>query len=80
MFVDIPISEASVARLREYATAAGKDLPTVLVEAIEEKLAASEPPDASRPASADQWIAERHVWAACHPARARFPREIGVVR
>lgn len=75
MTLHVPLSSESEARLREYAAAVGKDLPSVIAEAIEEKLAlledeASEP--RHRPHTTEGWIAELRAWAASHPRLDRL--------
>ncbi|MBI5863070.1 MAG: hypothetical protein HZB38_00885 [Planctomycetes bacterium] len=69
MTLHVPLSDASEARLRAYAAASGKDVPSVIAEAIEEKLAifeeeATEQKHRSR--TTEQWLAEFRRWVASH--------------
>lgn len=69
MTLHVPLTEESEARLREYAAAAGKDVPSIVAEAIEEKLTVLEEEAAEtkhRPRTSEQWIAELRAWAASH--------------
>lgn len=73
MTLQISLSDDSEARLRQYAAAAGKDVPSVVAEAIEEKLAiyGSDGETDSRKLSPEQWIAELRGWAAGHATLTR---------
>ena len=52
------------ARLRERAASAGKDVESIVREAVEEKLAAT--PTQPQRRTHEQWIAELRAWAASH--------------
>lgn len=54
------------ARLRERAAAAGKDVESIVREAVDEKLAAAVAPTGPEGKSYEQWVAELHAWAASH--------------
>ena len=63
MTFNITISAEAERRLREQASAAGKDLPTFVQETLE-KLA---PAPANGSKTPQQWSAESHAWASNHP-------------
>jgi len=70
MTLHVPLTEESESRLREFAAATGKDVSSLVVEAIEEKLSILEEEASDRtrrPRTAEQWIAELRAWAASHP-------------
>ncbi len=69
MTLQVPLDEQSENRLREYAAATGKDVSSLVAEAIAEKLAIleTEAGEQNRPRTTDQWIAELRAWAANHP-------------
>lgn len=58
------------ARLRERAAAAGKDVESLVREAVEEKLAAVPPGPNGK--THEQWSAELHAWAASHKHTTHF--------
>lgn len=68
MVLQISISSETEARLRRQASATGKDLASLVVEAVEEKLAASDTTseDNHSALSADQWLTEFRQWVASH--------------
>lgn len=71
MTVKLALSSEAESRLREQAAAAGKDLASFVLEAVEEKLAVAT--DASsdnghEELSKDQWITRFRRWAASHRA------------
>ena len=59
------------AKLRERAAASGKDVETIVREAVEEKLASPTGP-APATMTREQWSAELHAWAASHPPVSHF--------
>lgn len=70
MTLHIPPSSVVEARLREYAAAAGRDVSSLVAEAIDDKLSALDEEASERtrrPRTAAQWIAELRAWAASHP-------------
>lgn len=67
MTVNLSLSPETEAKLKELATAEGKDLASLVLEAVEDKLAVAD--DIARPRqnlSADQWVARLRKWAASH--------------
>ncbi len=68
MTLHIPLSQESETRLREFAAAHGRDVASVVADAIEEKLGTSEDLEGKDkpPMTADEWIAELREWAASH--------------
>ncbi|RJP42118.1 MAG: hypothetical protein C4547_00715 [Phycisphaerales bacterium] len=65
MTLQIPLSPEAEVRLREQATAAGKDLATFVLEVVEERVAGTN--GLNTPAlSPQQWSREWHEWAASH--------------
>lgn len=69
MTVQLALSTEAETRLREQAAAAGKDLASFVLEAVEEKLAVADDVSATNgheELSADQWIARFRRWAASH--------------
>ena len=60
------------ARLRECAAAAGKDVESIVREAVDEKLAAGSTPTGPEGKSYEQWSAELHAWAASHAHITHF--------
>lgn len=63
MTLNVTISPEAERRLREQASAAGKDLPSFVQETLE-KLA---PPPTNGGTTWADWSAEWHAWAASHP-------------
>lgn len=63
MTLQIPLSPETEARLRERAAAAGKDLTTFVLDAVEEIAAAD---DGAGELSATEWSQQWHAWAASH--------------
>ena len=69
MTLNISLSPATEARLRQRAAASGKDVSDFVRETIEEKLSA---PSAGGPASGqgtDEWFSRFNEWVASHPPR-----------
>ncbi len=75
MTLHVPLSEEAEARLRECAAAEGKDVPTIVAEAIEEKLRILEEEAADRqrrPRTTEEWVAEFRRWVASHKPVGHF--------
>lgn len=66
MTVRIDMSPEAEADLRKKAAAAGLDLNTFVLQALEEKLAALDEAEDNLNLPADQWIARLRRWAAGH--------------
>ena len=67
MTLHVPLTEKSELRLREFAAAVGKDVPSVVAEAIEEKLLTLNEEmreKQSKSRDTDQWLAEFDCWVA----------------
>ena len=66
MTITLTLSPETGSKLRELAAATGKDVPTVIREAVEEKLASEG--DASVPSEMpyDRWKAAFDQWVASH--------------
>ncbi len=65
LYIQLPAE--TEAKLREQATAAGKELDRYVVEVVEEKLASSSgSTSGSGELTPEQWSAEWHAWAASH--------------
>ena len=60
------------ARLRERAAAAGKDVESIVREAVDEKLAAVATPTGPEGKSYEQWAAEFKAWIASHKPVSHF--------
>lgn len=58
-------------RLRERAAASGKDVESIVREAVEEKLASANP-SGPEGKTREQWSAELHAWAASHKPVTHF--------
>jgi predicted transcriptional regulator len=67
MSISIPFSSETEAKLRRQAEAQGKDITTIVVQAVEEKLALAETSLTGNGAP-QQRIAELRAWAASHPS------------
>lgn len=67
MTFNIPLSPESAAKLRELAAEAGKDVESLIREAVEDKLWAMKSAPGDDGMSAEQWSAQWHAWAASHP-------------
>ena len=68
--INIPLSAEKEAKLRQRASAAGKDVVEYVLQVVEEDLAATEPApaiEAAAPGKADPWVAEFRAWVASHP-------------
>jgi hypothetical protein len=75
MVLNISLSPETEARLKQLATAEGKDLASVVLEAVEEKLDAADEnagPGERHRLSADLWVARLRQWASSH---RRLPEE-----
>ena len=68
MTLHVPLTEESESRLREYAAAAGKDISSIVAEAIAEKLSLleEENADRKRTRTKEQWLADFDRWVAGH--------------
>jgi len=62
MTLNISFSADAEAKLRQRAAQAGKDLPTFVRDAVEEKLASMSPVNLT----AEAWSAALHAWASSH--------------
>lgn len=67
MTLSIPLTPETEARLRERASASGKDIATYVLEAVEEKLGSDSPPKEN--ATHEEWSARFHAWAESFPRR-----------
>jgi len=65
MTLHIPLSPETEAKLRQQAAAAGKDLTSFVLDAVEEKIGEANGSGAAS-LSPDQWSREWHAWAASH--------------
>jgi predicted transcriptional regulator len=73
MSLTISFSPEVEARLRERAAASGKDVPTLVREAVEEKLSATTPEIKPRNGmSREQWLAEFNAWVNSHNPVGHF--------
>jgi hypothetical protein len=59
------------AKLRERAAASGKDVETIVREAVDEKLAAGADTTGAAK-SAEEWVAEFMAWVESHPPVTHF--------
>ncbi|MCG3128480.1 MAG: hypothetical protein CHACPFDD_03369 [Phycisphaerae bacterium] len=68
MTLHIPLTAESEARLREYAAAVGKDVTSLVAEAIEEKLSLLDGAREAqrRPRTTEEWLAEFDAWVDSH--------------
>lgn len=62
------------ARLCERAARTGKDVQTIVLETLQEKLSSSpvNPMTEARNASAEEWITRFEAWVDSHPPWGRF--------
>ena len=73
MTLTLSLSSDVEARLRDYAARSGKDVPTLIREAIEEKLTVAPPaPVDAGTIPFDQWILKFNEWIASHKPVQHF--------
>jgi len=70
MTIELALAPETEARLRERAAETGKDLPTIVREAVEEKLAIE--PNSPPPLTHEQWVREFDAWIASHKPTVHF--------
>lgn len=66
MTITVPLSPETESKLHERAAATGKDVPTLIREAVEEKLALKGEPSAPSEMPYDRWKAAFDQWVASH--------------
>jgi hypothetical protein len=71
MSLTVSFSPEVEARLRERAAASGKDVPTLVREAVEEKLSSTPETQPANTMSNEQWLAEFNAWMREVTSRAR---------
>ncbi len=67
MTLQIPLTPEMVAKLRERAASAGKDLQTFVREVLEEEIATGAAADAEGTLAPERWSREWRAWATAHP-------------
>jgi len=72
MTVSISLPPETEAKLREQAAVTGKDIPTLVREALEEKLADDVGTKGPADIAYDQWVAEFDAWVASHKPVGHF--------
>jgi hypothetical protein len=66
MTVTISLPPETEQKLRAQAAATGKDVPTIVREAVEEKLAAANAARFPADLPYEQWVVEFNSWVASH--------------
>jgi hypothetical protein len=75
MTLNLQLSPDAEAKLREQAAAAGQDVQTFVLEAVEDRLAAEQQDsDSSARRSGDHraWLEKLRAWTALHPVVSHF--------
>jgi hypothetical protein len=72
MTVTISFRPDTEAKLREQAVATGKDVPTLVVEAVEEKFAGGNGIKPPAEVPYEQWVVEFDAWVASHKPVGHF--------